>query len=149
MVALLFGTMFLYFDEFFFVKPYFVVYIPLDRLSILMLDVLISVLSGVVLTLSVYEIRSFPYQKDSYRKAGLAGIVGAFLAGACPCYYLLPLLAVAGGAGGALGALGILFFNYQVPIKLGSLALLLLTSFMLERNLRAACAIPGPSAPQL
>jgi hypothetical protein len=142
-IAALFGLFFLYFDEFYFVRPYFVVFVSPDRLSILVLDFVISLLSGIVLTISAHEIRSFPNQKGSYQKAGFAGIVAALLAGACPCYYLVPLLAVAGGAGGVLGAFGILFYAYQVPIKLGSLALLLFTSLILERGLRAACAIPG------
>lgn len=142
-ISALFGLVFLYFDEFYFVKPYFVVFISPDRLPILALDIGISVLSGLVLIVSAHEIRSFPNQKRAYRKAGFAGIVTALLAGACPCYYLLPLLAIAGGAGGVLGAFGILFYDYQVPIKLGSLALLLFTSFTLERGLRAACAVPN------
>jgi hypothetical protein len=142
-ISVLFGLVFLYFDGFYFVSPYMVAFIPFDRLPILALDIGVSVLSGLVLTVSTHEIQSFPNQKGAFRRAGFAGILAAFLAGACPCYYLLPLLAIAGGAGGVLGAFGILFNDYQVPIKLGSLALLLFTSFTLERSLRAACAIPN------
>lgn len=73
-------------------------------------------------------------------KIGIAGIVAAFLAGACPCYYLVPLLAVAGGVGGALGTVGILFYAYQLPVKLASVVLLIFVSFSLERSIRASCA---------
>ncbi len=143
-ISTLFGLVFLYFDAFYFVRPYFVAFIPPDRLPIFALDIGVSVLSGLVLTVSAHEIRLFPNQKGAFRKAGFAGILAAFLAGACPCYYLLPLLAIAGGAGGVLGAFGILFNDYQVPIKLGSLVILIFTSLTLERGLRAACAIPNP-----
>jgi hypothetical protein len=145
-IALLFALVFLYFDEFYFVAPYFVVFIPPERLPILILDVSISALSGVVLSLSIYEIRTFPNLRSSPKRVGAAGIVAAFIAGACPCYYLVPLLAVAGGAGGVLGTIGILFFNYEIPIKLGSLALLVFTTFTVERALRAACEIPPQGA---
>lgn len=143
-VGSLLGATFLYFDEFYFISPYFAVYIDPSRLPVLLLDIAISVLSGLVLTLSIYEIREYPDLKGSYRKTGVAGILGALVAGACPCYYLIPLLAALGGAGGLLGALGLLFFNYQIPIKLGSLGLLVFTSYTLERGLTAACAIRPP-----
>jgi len=141
-VALVFSLVFLYFDAFYFVSPYPVVYVEPGRLPILLLDLVISVLSGIVLTLSMYEIRSIPRRTGVRGRTGLLGIVAAFVAGACPCYYLVPLLAIAGGAGGVLAAVGIVFFDYQVPIKLGSLALLLSTALLQERSLRAACELP-------
>ncbi len=134
---------FLYLDEFYFVSPYFAAYIDPSRVSVFLLDLLISALSGIVLITSIYEIRTYPDLKGSYRKTGTAGVLAAFVAGACPCYYLVPLLAVLGGAGGVLGTLGILLYDYQLPIKLGSLGLLAFTIFTLERGLRAACAVPA------
>jgi len=145
-IALLFALVFLYFDAFYFFVPYFTVFIPPERLPILLLDVAISSLSGVVLSLSVYEIRTFPNLRGGPKQVGAAGIIAAFIAGACPCYYLVPLLAVAGGTGGILGTIGILFFNYQIPIKLGSFALLIFTTFTVERALRAACEVPPSDA---
>jgi riboflavin transporter FmnP len=141
-IAAAISLLFLYLDEFYFVTPYFVVYIDPSRVPVFLLDVTISVLSGIVLIVSVYEIRTFPNLRGSYRKTGMAGIVAAFVAGACPCYYLVPLLAALGGVGGVLGTVGILFYNYQIPIKLGSLGLLAFAAFTLERGLRAACAVP-------
>jgi len=141
-IAAVTSLTFLYLDEFYFVSPYLVVYVDPTRAGVFLLDVVISAISGIVLVLSVYEIRTFPDLKGSYRKTGAFGVAAAFLAGACPCYYLVPLLAVLGGVGGALGALGIFLYDYQVPIKFGSLALLLFALFTLERGLRAACALP-------
>jgi len=139
-IAILLATLFLYFDQFYFVAPYFSILIVPERLPILMLDVIISAMSGMVISLSIYETKALP-SLNAPRKVGLLGIVAAFVAGACPCYYLVPLLAVAGGVGGILGTLGILFFDYQVPIKLGSLALLSFTAFTVERSLRAVCDV--------
>ncbi len=147
LIAIMISLIFLYLDEFYFVSPYFVAYVDPSRATVFMLDLAVSLLSGIVLVVSVYEIRTFPNLRGSYRKTGMAGIVAAFVAGACPCYYLVPLLATLGGVGGALGTLGILLYDYQVPIKLGSLGLLAFTTFTLERGLRAACAIPVNVAP--
>lgn len=141
-IAVVTSLLFLYLDEFYFVSPYFVVYIDPSRIPVFLLDVAISILSGVVVVASIYEIRTFPGLRGSYRKTGIAGIVAALVAGACPCYYLVPLLAVLGGVGGALSTFGILLYSYEFPIKLGSLVLLVFTGFTLERGLRAACSIP-------
>lgn len=149
-IALVFSLVYLYFDEFYFLSPYLVAYVDPTRLPTFLLDLAISGTSGVVLTLSFYEVRQYPGLKRSYRKSGFAGLVAAFVAGACPCYYLVPLLAALGGAGGILGAVGILFSDYEFPIKLGSLALLAFAGYTLERSLRTACEIvPGREAPGL
>ena len=146
-IAAVSSLVFLYLDEFYFVSPYVVSYIDPSRVPVLLLDIGISLLSGIVLVASIYEIRTFPDLKGSYRKTGTAGVLAAFVAGACPCYYLVPLLAALGGAGGVLGALGIFLFDYQLQIKLGSVGLLAFTIFTLERGLRAACAIPVQASP--
>ncbi len=132
--------MLFYFDEFLFFAPYFTFYLPADRVVTFVFDTAVSVLSGVVLSLSVYQTKVIPKDANRQGKLGIAGIVAAFVAGACPCYYLVPLLAVAGGVGGALGTVGILFYAYQLPVKLASVLLLLFVSFSLERSLRASCA---------
>lgn len=135
-----FAVVLLYFDEFLFVAPYFTFYLPADRVATFVLDATVSALSGVVLSLSVYQAKVVPKDAKRQGKVGIAGIVAAFVAGACPCYYLVPLLAVAGGVGGVLGAVGILFYAYQLPVKLASVVLLISVSFSLERTLKASCA---------
>jgi hypothetical protein len=143
-IALLFGVMLAYFSEFLFFFPYVVFYVPPEELVTFGLDFSISILSGVVITASIYGIRNLR-KGGSQAKGGVAGIIVALVAGACPCYYLVPLLAVAGGAGGVLGVLGIYMNAYQLPIKLLSLALLGSVAFSLERSLRASCEIrAGP-----
>ncbi len=140
MIASSFAAVLFYFDEFLFVAPYFTFYLPADRVTTFVLDATVSALSGVVLSLSVYQLNAVHDGAKRQRKLGIAGIVAAFVAGACPCYYLVPLLAVAGGVGGALGAVGILFYAYQLPVKFASVLLLISVSFSLERSLKASCA---------
>jgi len=129
-----------YFNGFLFLFPYYVVYVPAEEILSLGLDITTSIISGVVIVASVYGIKTVGTGGEQ-AKGGMAGIILAFVAGACPCYYLVPLLAVAGGAGGVLGVLGVYLDAYQIPIKLLSLLLLGGVAFSLERSLRASCIV--------
>src|SRR3989449_5941308 len=140
-ISAVFGILFLYLDQFLFLAPYFIFFVPSEGLGLFALDLLLSALSGIVIAFSVFQIRYTPRLSMGQARAGLGGIVIAFIAGACPCYYLVPLLAVAGGAGGALVTVGIVFEAYQIPLKLLSLTLLGAVMYTLERSLRASCAI--------
>ncbi len=142
-ITLIFATTFLYFDEFLFLAPYLTFYIPPEGIGTVVLDLAVSSLSGIAIALSFFQLRNMPRIGKKKAKVGLVGIVAALLAGACPCYYLVPLLAVAGGAGGALAGVGIFFNAYQLPIKLLSLMLLASVTYSLERSLRSSCDIPG------
>jgi hypothetical protein len=141
-IAFVFGLMFFYFDDFLFFSPIFTFFVPLDRLATFVIDLAISLLSGSVIVLSVFQLRNIPTTTKKRTRVGFVGILAALLAGACPCYYLVPLLAVAGGAGGIIGAVGIIMYEYQFPIKLFSLGLLIFVSLTLEASLRSACEVP-------
>jgi hypothetical protein len=142
-IAVIFGTLFLYFDGFLFFAPYLTLYLPVQEMGMIVLDLAVSALSGITIALSFFQLRNVPLIGNKQSKVGLVGIIAAFLAGACPCYYLVPLLAVAGGAGGVLVAVGIFFNAYQVPVKLLSLFLLVAVTYSLERSLRSSCEIQG------
>ena len=148
-ITLSFALLFLYSDGFIFFFPYFVLYVPFDSTPYFLLDLVISALSGIAIAGSFFQLRFVPYVSSRNAGTGLAGMLAAVVAGACPCYYLVPLLALAGGAGGLLGALGIFLYSVQIPIKIISLALLGLVLFTLERSLVAYCRIPlEPRSPQ-
>src|SRR2546428_1287442 len=132
-ISAVFGILFLYLNQFLFFAPYFIFFVPSEGLGLFALDVLLSALSGVVISLSVFQIRYIPRLSMGRARAGFGGIAIAFIAGACPCYYLAPLLAVAGGAGGALGTAGVIFQAYQIPLKLLSVTLLRAVNEPLER----------------
>ncbi len=144
LVAVGLGVLFLYSDEFLFFVPYLTLFLPPERVPFVVLDLVISAFSGIVILASLFQLSHFPASASKYTKTGFAGIIAALIAGACPCYYLVPLLVFAGGAGGFLAVLGVMFFTYQIPIKLASLTLLVSVAFIQERSLRAQCAIePG------
>jgi hypothetical protein len=129
----------MFIDQFLFVAPYVVFYVPLTGLPILALDVLLSLLTGIVLVVSLQQVRSARSMGTTY--TGIVGIVAALIAGACPCYYLVPLLTIAAGVGGALEAIGILVNAYQLELKTASVMLLLIVSWGLEKSARTTCRI--------
>lgn len=144
-IAAVFGATLLYFNEFLFFEPYVTVFVPREGVGMLVLDLAISVLSGITMATSFFQMSRFPGMSKKSGGKGSAGILIAIFAGACPCYYLVPLLAVAGGAGGALAAVGIFVNAYQFPIKSLSLAVLAAVTYSLERSLKASCTIQEPN----
>ena len=137
-----YGIVLLFFDQFLFFAPYFTFYAPASAYANLLLDLLLTFLTATVLTVSIRQISlQRPGGKGS--KAGMLGIIAALLAGTCPCYYLIPLLAVAGTIGGALGAVGIFLNAFQIPIKMGATLILVVATYKLNKS--GACKISPPS----
>jgi hypothetical protein len=134
--------MLVFFDQFLFFSPYFVFYLPLSGLENFILDLILTVLTTLVLTVSI---RQIVLQRGSggASKTGVLGIVAALMAGACPCYYLIPLLTVAGTIGGALGAVGILLNAFQLPIKLAAIAILAFATYKI--NSSGVCKVRLPT----
>ncbi len=140
-VAGLFGLTLMYFDEFLFTVPYLTFYLPIEKIGNFALDIVLALLTGVVMAISLYQIKIVGTRKNAGSKVGLSGIFAALVAGACPCYYLVPLLSIAGGLGGILGAVGTAFYALQLPVKLASLGLLGFVTYSLEKSLTAACYV--------
>lgn len=132
----------LYLDQFIFFAPYFVVYVPLTSAGNFVLDVALGCLTGIVLIVSIAQIRLRGTGPNRFVRTGVIGALIAIFAGACPCYYMFPLLAMAGGLGGVFGALGIMLNAYQIPLKMASLTMLCSVVYGLERSLRTQCAAP-------
>jgi hypothetical protein len=139
LVVVSYGLLLMFVDQFLFVAPYFVFYVPLTGLAILALDMLLSTLTGIVLVVSLQQVRSGRSKGTPY--TGVLAIIAALIAGACPCYYLLPVLTIAAGIGSALGAIGILLNAYQLEVKTASAVVLLIVSWGLEKNARMTCRL--------
>jgi hypothetical protein len=139
LVVVSYGLLLMFIDQFLFIAPYFVFYVPLTNLGILVLDMLLSILTGIVLVVSLQQVRSARSKGTAY--TGALAIVAALMAGACPCYYLVPVLTIAAGVGGALGAIGILLNAFELEVKTASAVLLLIVSWGLEKNARMTCRL--------
>jgi hypothetical protein len=136
-----YGVMLLFFDQFLFFAPYFIFYVPQTGEINLILDVILTTLTPVVVTVSIRQIL-LQRGGGGASKTGALGIIAALVAGACPCYYLVPLLAVAGTIGGALGAVGILLNAFQIPIKLAAILILVIATYKLNKS--RVCKIKSP-----
>ena len=132
-IMVVYGIMLLFFDQFLFFVPYFTLYIPSSAYASLVLDLALTFLTAIVLTVSIKQIL-LQRQGGSASRTGILGIVAALIAGACPCYYLVPLLAVAGAIGSTLGAVGILLNAFQIPIKLGATLILVVATYKLNKS---------------
>ncbi len=140
-IMVCYGVMLLFFDSFLFFAPYFIFYVQASAYPSLLLDIALTILTAIVLTVSIRQI-SLQRQGGKASKTGTVGIIAALLAGACPCYYLVPLLAVAGTLGGALGAVGILLNAYQIPIKVAAVLILVAATYQLNKS--GVCKIRPP-----
>ena len=146
-ILVAYGVMLLFFDQFLFFAPYFTFYVPSSEAWNLILDILLTALTSLVLTVSI---RQMILQRGSggASKTGGLGIIAAIVAGACPCYYLVPLLAVAGAVGGTLGAVGILLNAFQIPIKVAAMLLLVFAVYKLNKSGVCEVRVPAQSTMQ-
>lgn len=129
----------LYTRAFLFFEPYLVFHIPQGMLPNFVLILALSGLIALVTALSVYRIRLI---KSSSRKAG-AGMLGSMLgvgAGICSS---------CGGIGmsiisvfGVAGVTALSFLNqYEIPIRLVAIGILIGTYFMTVRGLSRDCSL--------
>lgn len=140
-VSAVFAFVLLFLDAFIFLSPYFTVFLPFERISAVAVDLVLALFTGIVMAFSIFQVRVISNQSNKKTRLGLVGAFTGVIAGACPCYYLFPLLAIAGGVGGILGTIGITFYVYQTPVKLALILGLILTLYTSERLAKSACRI--------
>jgi hypothetical protein len=125
-------------SEFIFFSPNFLFYVPVYEIANFSLIVIIAALSGLVISLSVYRIRML---KSGVRRSGtgfLGSIMGAS-AGACSCGSI-GFAAVS--AFGAIGGTATAFLtNYELPLRLVSIAILGYTYYASVKGIMGQCRI--------
>ena len=125
-------------SEYIFLEPYFVGHIPQDGELGLALIVVLSALSAVVLPMNVYRIRVL---RSSRRKmgGGVAGSIIGAVAGACSCG---PVGFAVISTFGSVGATASAFVsNYEIPLRIAAIALLLITYYTTTRSLAVECRL--------
>ena len=125
-------------SQFIFLQPNFLFYVPSDGILNFSLIVLISALSGLVISISIYRIRLLG---ESLKKSGtgfLGSMIGAS-AGACSCG---PVGFAAVSAFGTAGVTATSFLiNYDLPIRLASIGILVCAYFFAIRGISKQCKI--------
>lgn len=123
-------------SEFIFLSPSFVFYVPVSLIVDFALVIVISVLSGIVASFSIYHIRMNKGLKSS------AGFVGSMIgagAGACSCGPLgFSAISIFGTLGGTATAF---LANYETPLRIASIAILCYTYYVSAKDITAKCKI--------
>jgi hypothetical protein len=125
-------------SEFIFFSPSFIFYVPSSEIGNFALIVIVSALSGMVISLSIYRIR---LMRTGFRKSGpgfLGSIIGAG-AGACSCGSIgFAVISTFGAVGGTATAF---LSNYEIPLRLVSIAILVYTYYVSVKGITAQCKI--------
>jgi len=128
----------LFISEFIFLEPYFVTHIPSgSELGFILITVL-SGLSALVISMNLFRIINL---KNSKHKMG-GSIFGTFVgsaAGACSCG---PIGFAAISTFGTVGATTTAFLtNYEIPIRIIAIVILIITYFTTIKSLKIECNI--------
>ena len=125
-------------SEFIFLSPTVVFYVPAYAFVDFALIITISTLSGIVASLSIYRIRMM---KNSLKRSGIGffgSIIGAG-AGACSCgSFGFSLVSIFGTIGGAATSF---LTNYEMPLRLASIAILGYMYYVSVKDITAKCKI--------
>ena len=131
-------------SEFIFLEPYVIAYIPNGGEISFFLILVVSVLSGLVLTMNVYRINVFRINvfRTRHKKkigGGLFGSLIGAVAGACSCgpigFAVISTFGVAGGIATAFLA------NYEIPIRIVAIGILAYTYYTTVKSLTVECKI--------
>lgn len=125
-------------SEYIFISPYLVMHVPLDGMFGFALIVIVSVLSGIVISMNVYRIRLLQQSKTKMGGSLLGSIIGAS-AGACSCG---PVGFAAISTFGTIGGVATAFLsNYEIPLRLGAIAILAYTYYSTTKALTFECKL--------
>ena len=137
-VSAIFFVIFNALDEYLFFSPLLVFHVPPDAYPNFALSTAIVVLLGIVISMNVYSFRTMGVKlKES--STWLSGSFVATATGACGCTSLgFAIISSFGGAGIAASSF---LTNYQIPLKIASLAVLVFAYYSIRKNMIKNCAI--------
>jgi hypothetical protein len=134
--AAVFWILFSVFDQLLFFKPIFVFYVPPDAVAGFLISTINSILLGVVVSMNVYILRNTRFK---FSKSLLSGSSLSVISSACvSCSSFGFLLASTFGASVLLSNF---LSNYQIPLRLLSLAILLAAIYFAQKRIKASCSI--------
>ncbi|HSD04133.1 MAG TPA: hypothetical protein VLB45_00070 [Nitrosopumilaceae archaeon] len=123
-------------SEFLFLEPYVIFYIPDYRIVSFLLLVIVSALSGLVISMSVYRILLLHTTRIS---SGFVGSIIGASAGACSCGSVgFAIASTFGAVGGAATAF---LTNYEIPLRVISIGILVYSYYISAKGLSAQCKV--------
>ena len=125
-------------SEYIFLEPYVVMYVTYDDVFRFSLVVIVSILSGLVLSMNVYRIKSLRNSRKKLSGGVLGSILGAS-AGACGCGPIgFAIISTLGSIGGIATAF---LTNYEFPIRIASIGILILVYYTTSKSILTECII--------
>ena len=127
-----------YVAEYLFLKPKLTLFVPDYSAFGFVLIVIVSALTGMVLSMGIYRIIMLKSSKKKMSSGFIGSIIGAS-AGACSCGSVgFAVISVFGAVGGAATSF---LTNYEIPLRLLSIGILVVTYFYMVRGLSTECKI--------
>jgi len=125
-------------SEYIFLEPYIIAHLPEGTEFGLVLIIAVSALSSLVIPMNVYRIRIIQTSKRKISGSVFGSIIGA-AAGACSCG---PIGFAVISTFGSVGAVTTSFLtNYEIPLRLGAIALLIFVYYTTVRSLKIECQL--------
>jgi len=127
-----------YIAEYLFIQPKLVLFVPEYSAFGFVLIVIVSALTALVLSMGIYRIVMLKSSKKKMSSGFIGSMIGAS-AGACSCGSIgFALISVFGAVGGAATSF---LANYEIPLRLLSIGILIATYFYMVRGLTAECKV--------
>jgi hypothetical protein len=136
-IAIVFWIVFNVFEQLLFFSPIVVFYLPEDAITGFILSNITAILLGIVVSMNIYVLkhsRGIKLNATSFFSGSTIGILSSTCASCSSLGFLL--VSTLGGAGMALSAL---LSNYQTPLRIVSIALLLWAYYSVSIRLTRAC----------
>ena len=127
----------IYVTEYLFFEPYFLFYVPEYEILNFLSIVVICTLTGLVLSMSIFRIRFLQASTKKLRTGLLGSILGAG-AGACCGGIGVALISIFGAVGGVATSF---LTNFEIPLRVISIAILVFTYFMIVKDLNRECKV--------
>ena len=134
--SMMFGLLLV--SEFIFLEPYFVTHIPSGSELGFTLIAVLSGLSGLVISMNLFRIVNLKNSKHKMSSSIFGTFVGS-AAGACSCG---PIGFAVISTFGSVGATTTAFLtNYELPIRIIAIAILVITYFTTIKSLKTECKV--------
>ena len=125
-------------SEFIFLEPYFVTHIPSGSELGFILIITLSALSALVIPMNLFRITNLKNSKQKMSGSIFGSIIGS-AAGACSCG---PIGFAMISTFGSVGAIATAFLtNYEIPIRVVAIAILVITYFTTIKSLKTECKV--------
>ena len=135
-VSMVIGLLIL--SEYIFLEPYVIGHLPSGSELGFILIIILSALSALVLPMNIFRINMLKTSKQKMGGGIFGSIIGA-AAGACSCG---PIGFAVISTFGSVGATATSFLtNYETPIRIVAIAILVITFFTTVKSLNIECKI--------